>query len=48
MLYFLHKYRIAPTTMQLGLLESVYDIYTDTNYTTRCMYLRNVVHCVKI
>jgi hypothetical protein len=27
MLYFLHKYRIAPTTMQLGLLESVYDIY---------------------
>jgi hypothetical protein len=27
MLYFLHKYRIAPTVMQLGSLEPVYDIY---------------------
>jgi hypothetical protein len=24
---FLHKYRIAPTVMQLGSLEPVYDIY---------------------
>jgi hypothetical protein len=24
---FLHKYMIAPTTMQLGSLEPVYDIY---------------------
>jgi hypothetical protein len=27
MLYFVHKYRISPTPMQLGLLELVYDIY---------------------
>jgi hypothetical protein len=27
MLYFLHKYRIAPTAMQLNSLEIVYDIY---------------------
>jgi hypothetical protein len=27
MLYFLHKYRIAATTMQLESLEPVYDIY---------------------
>jgi hypothetical protein len=27
MLYFLHKYRIVPPTMQLGSLEPVYDIY---------------------
>jgi hypothetical protein len=27
MLYFLHKYRIAPTVMQLNSLELVYDIY---------------------
>jgi hypothetical protein len=27
MFYFLHKYRIAPTAMQQGLLEPVYDIY---------------------
>jgi hypothetical protein len=26
MLYLLHKYRIAPTAMQLDLLELVYDI----------------------
>jgi hypothetical protein len=48
MLDFLHEYRIAPTTMQLGSLELVYDIYTYTNYATRCMYLFNSVHCVKI
>jgi hypothetical protein len=47
MLYFLHKYRIPPTTMQLNLLELVM-IYTDTNYATRCRYLCNSVHCVKI
>jgi hypothetical protein len=27
MFYFLHKYRIAPTTIHLGSLEPVYDIY---------------------
>jgi hypothetical protein len=27
MLYFLHIYRIAPTAMQLGSSELVYDIY---------------------
>jgi hypothetical protein len=27
MLYFLYKYRIAPTAMQLDSLEPVYDIY---------------------
>jgi hypothetical protein len=27
MLYFLHKYRIPPTAMQLNSLELVYDIY---------------------
>jgi hypothetical protein len=27
MLYFLHKYRIAPTSMQLGSLQLAYDIY---------------------
>jgi hypothetical protein len=27
MIYFLHKYRIPPTTMQLNSLEIVYDIY---------------------
>jgi hypothetical protein len=27
MLYFVHKYRISPTVMQLVLLELVYDIY---------------------
>jgi hypothetical protein len=38
---------ITPTTMQLGSLEQVYDIYTYTNYATLCIYLCNVVHCVK-
>jgi hypothetical protein len=27
MFYFVHKYMISPTTMQLGSLEPVYDIY---------------------
>jgi hypothetical protein len=27
MIYFLHKYSIAPTVLQLGSLEPVYDIY---------------------
>jgi hypothetical protein len=47
MLYFLHKYRIAQTTMQLGSLDQ-FMIYTYTNYTTRYKYLYNAVHCVKI
>jgi hypothetical protein len=39
MLYFLHKYRIALTIMQLGSLEPVYDIY---------LYkLCNTIHCIK-
>jgi hypothetical protein len=46
MLYFLHKYRIPPTVMQLNSSELVYDIY-DTNYATRYMYLCNSVHCIK-
>jgi hypothetical protein len=46
MLYFLHKYRISPTAMQLGSLDQ-FMIYTYTNYATRCKYLYNVVHCVK-
>jgi hypothetical protein len=27
MIYFLHKYKIAPTAMQLNSLELVYDMY---------------------
>jgi hypothetical protein len=27
MIYFLHKYRIDPTTMHLGSLEPIYGIY---------------------
>jgi hypothetical protein len=46
MLYFLYKYKIAPTAMQLDLLDQ-FMIYTYTNYATRCKYLYNVVHCVK-
>jgi hypothetical protein len=34
MFYFLHKYRIATTDMQLGSLEQ-FMIYTDTYYATR-------------
>ena len=47
MFYFLHKYRIPPTAMQLNTLDLVYDIYIDTNYTTWCSYLCNSLHCVK-
>jgi hypothetical protein len=47
MLYFLHKYMITPTTMQLVSLDQ-FMIYTYTNYATRCKYLYNVVHCLKI
>jgi hypothetical protein len=43
----LHKYRIAPTAMQLGSLNQ-FMIYTDTSYATQCRYLCNSVHCVKI
>jgi hypothetical protein len=46
MLYFFHKYRIAPTTMQLGSLDQ-FMIYTYTNYATRCKYLYNAVQCIK-
>jgi hypothetical protein len=46
MLYFLHKYRIVPLTMQLGSLDQ-FMIYTYTNYATRYKYLYNAVHCVK-
>jgi hypothetical protein len=46
MFYFLHKYRIASTTMQLGSLDQ-FIIYTYTNYATRCKYLYSAVHCVK-
>jgi hypothetical protein len=46
MFYFLYKYKIALTVMQLGSLEPGYDM-TYTNYDTRCRYLCNVVHCVK-
>jgi hypothetical protein len=46
MFYFHHKYRIAPTAMQLGSLDQ-FMIYTYTNYATRCKYLHNVVHGVK-
>jgi hypothetical protein len=42
------KYRITPIAMQLGSLERVYDIKCDTNYVTRCSYLCNSVHYVKI
>jgi hypothetical protein len=47
MLHFLHKYRIALTTMQLGSLQLVYDIYTNTNYDTRSWYLLNTERCIK-
>ena len=43
----LHKYRIAPTAMQLGSLNQ-FMIYTDTSYATQCRYLCKSVHCVKI
>jgi hypothetical protein len=46
MIYSLHKYRIAPTTMQLGSLDK-FMIYTYINYATRCEYLYNAVHCVE-
>jgi hypothetical protein len=32
--YFLHKYRIPPTVMQLNALELVYDIYLYKLYYT--------------
>jgi hypothetical protein len=46
MFYFLYKYRIAPTAMQIGSLNQ-FMIYTYTNYATRYRYLCNAVHCVK-
>jgi hypothetical protein len=46
MFYFLHTYRIAPTTMQLGSLDQ-FMIYTYKKYATRCKYLYNAIHCVK-
>jgi hypothetical protein len=47
MFYFLRKYMIPLTDIQLNALELVYDIYTDTNYTTWCRYFYNSLHCVK-
>jgi hypothetical protein len=47
MLYFLRKYRIAPTTISY-VRHNQFMIYTGTNYSTRCRYLCNSVHCVKI
>jgi hypothetical protein len=47
MFYFLHKYRIATTVMQLDSLDQ-FMIYAYTNYATRRKYLYNTVHCVKI
>jgi hypothetical protein len=35
MLNFLNKYRIYSTAIHLDSLEPVYDIYTETNYSTR-------------
>jgi hypothetical protein len=34
MFYFLHKYRIPPTAMQLNALELVYDVYWNKLYYT--------------
>jgi hypothetical protein len=45
MLYFLHKYRTAPTTMQLD--SNQFMIYTYTNYVTWCRYLCNDIHYTK-
>jgi hypothetical protein len=33
--------------MQLGSLQLVYDIYTNTNYDTRSWYLLNTERCIK-
>ncbi len=34
MFYFLHKYKIPPTAMQLNALELVYDVYLNKLYYT--------------
>jgi hypothetical protein len=47
MLYSVHKYMISITAMQLISLE-YFMIYTDTNYTTQCIYLCNIVGRIKI
>jgi hypothetical protein len=47
MLYFIHKYRISSTVMQLGSLEQ-FMIYTDINYATSRRYLCITVHYIKI
>jgi hypothetical protein len=47
MLYYVHKYRISITAMQLDSLETFYDIYTSTKYATRCNYLCNTVRCIE-
>jgi hypothetical protein len=46
MLYLLHKYRIAPTAIQLDSLDQ-FKIYTYPTYATRFTYLYNAVHCVQ-
>jgi hypothetical protein len=40
MLYFVHKYRISITTIQLCSLKTLY-LYTNINYATWCRYLYN-------
>jgi hypothetical protein len=39
MFYYVHKYKISIIDIQLGSLETFYDIYTNTNYDTLCRYL---------
>jgi hypothetical protein len=46
MLYFLYKYMIIPTAMQLGSLDQ-FMIYAYTNYAIQYRCLSNAVHCVK-
>ena len=43
--YFLNKYKIPPTAMQLKHIQFM--IYIDINYTTWCSYLCNSLHFVK-
>jgi hypothetical protein len=47
MLYFIHKYRISSTVMQLGSLEQ-FMIYIDINYATSRRYLCITAHYIKI
>jgi hypothetical protein len=40
MFYFLHKYRIPPTVMQLNALELVYDVYRNKLYDTMMVFMQ--------